>query len=84
MTSRAPADVAAAATQAALVGQVVDFVKWVGDGRKLTQKGAVTLADARFLVDRLGTGDEIDPVIGERVFKTTSSVELLGLGLIVE
>ncbi|MGH3865283.1 MAG: plasmid pRiA4b ORF-3 family protein [Pseudonocardiaceae bacterium] len=83
MTSRAPGDVAAVA-EAALVGQVVDFVRWVGDGRKLTQKGAITLADARVLVNRLGTGDEIDPAIGERVFKTTSSVELLGLGLIVE
>lgn len=44
----------------------------------------MTLADARVLVDRLGTGDEIDPAIGERVFKTKSSVELLGLSLIVE
>ncbi|MGH3767793.1 MAG: plasmid pRiA4b ORF-3 family protein [Pseudonocardiaceae bacterium] len=84
MTSWAPADVTAAAGEAAMVGQVVDFVRWVGDGRKLTQKAAITLADARVLVDRLGTGDEIDPVIGERMFKTKSSVELLGLGLIVE
>jgi hypothetical protein len=74
----------AAAAKSALVGQVVDFVQWVGDGRKLTQKGASTLADARVLVDRLGTGDRIDPVIGDRVFKTKSSVELLGLTLIVE
>jgi pRiA4b ORF-3-like protein len=81
MTSRAPGAVAA---EAALVGQVVDFIRWVGDGRKLTQKGAITLADARVLVDRLGTGDEIDPAIGERVFKTTSSTVLLGLCLIVE
>ncbi|MGB6208508.1 plasmid pRiA4b ORF-3 family protein [Mycobacterium sp.] len=84
MTNHASGNVAAAAAEAALVGQVVDFVRWVGDGRKLTQKGALPLADARVLVDRLGTGDEIDPAIGERVFKTKSSVELLGLGLIVE
>ncbi len=84
MTSRAPVDVVAAAAEAALVGQVVDFVRWGGEGRKLTQKGVLTLADARVLVDRLGTGDEIDPAIGERVFKTKSSVELLGLALIVE
>jgi len=56
----------------------------VGDGRKLTQTGAVTRADARVLVDRLGTGDQIDPAIGDTVFKTKSSVELLGLNLIVE
>ncbi|MGH3837148.1 MAG: plasmid pRiA4b ORF-3 family protein [Pseudonocardiaceae bacterium] len=84
MRSSAPGDVTAATVEPVLVGQVVDFVRWVGDGRKLTQKGAVTLADARVLIDRLGTGDEIDPAIGERVFKTKSSVELLGLTLIVE
>ena len=84
MTSPARDDIAAAAAGSALVGQVVDFVGWVGGGRKLTQTGAVTLADARVLVGRLGTGDRIDPVIGDRVFKTKSSVELLGLSLIVE
>ncbi|MGH3875244.1 MAG: plasmid pRiA4b ORF-3 family protein [Pseudonocardiaceae bacterium] len=82
MTNSAP--VTAATAEPELVGQVVDFVRWVGDGRKLTQKGAVTLADARVLIDRLGTGDEIDPAIGDRVFKTKSSVDLLGLSLIVE
>ncbi|MGH3720471.1 MAG: plasmid pRiA4b ORF-3 family protein [Pseudonocardiaceae bacterium] len=80
MTSSAPV----IAAESVLVRQVVDFVRWVGDGRKLTQKGAITLADARVLLDRLGTGDELDPAIGERVFKTKSSVELLGLSLIVE
>jgi len=84
MTSPARDDIAAAAEESALLGQVVDFVGWVGDGRKLTQTGAVTLADARVLVDQLGTGDQIDPAIGDKVFKTKSSVELLGLSLIVE
>ncbi|MBV8539881.1 MAG: plasmid pRiA4b ORF-3 family protein [Pseudonocardiales bacterium] len=80
MTSSAPVT----AAEPVLVRQVVEFVRWVGDGRRLTQKGAVTLADARVVVERLGTGDELDPAIGERVFKTRSSVELLGLSLIVE
>ncbi len=84
MTSPARDDIAVAAAESAVVGQVVDFVGWVGDGRKLTQTGALTLADARVLVDRLGTGDRIDPAIGDKVFKTKSSVELLGLSLIVE
>ncbi|MGH3613406.1 MAG: plasmid pRiA4b ORF-3 family protein [Pseudonocardia sp.] len=83
MPKPAQVDVAAAA-ESALVGQVVDFVRWVGDGRKLTQTGAVTLGDARVLVARLGTADELDPAVGDRVFKTKSSVELLGLNLIVE
>ncbi|MGH3923975.1 MAG: IS1096 element passenger TnpR family protein, partial [Pseudonocardiaceae bacterium] len=82
MASFAPVTVAAA--ESGLVGQVVDFVRWVGGGRKLTQKGAITLADARVLTERLGTGDKVDPAIGDRVFKTKSSVELLGLALIVE
>jgi hypothetical protein len=84
MTRAAPGEVTVAAAESPLVRQVVDFVSWVGDGRKLTQKGAVTLADARVLVDQLGTGDEIDPAIGEQVFRTRSSAELLGLALIVE
>lgn len=84
MASPAHVDVDATAAESTLVGQVVDLVQWVGDGRKLTQKGAITLADARVLVDRLGTGDRIDPAIGDRVFKTKSSMELLGLALVVE
>ena len=67
-----------------LIRQVVDLVKWTGNGRRLTQTGAVTLADARILVGRLATGDEIDPVIGDQVVKTRSSVELVGLTLVVE
>ena len=84
MTSPTRDDIAVAAAESAVVGQVVDFVGWIGDGRKLTQTGALTLADARVLVDRLGTGDRIDPAIGDKVFKTKSSVELLSLSLIVE
>jgi hypothetical protein len=60
------------------------FVNWVGAGRKLTQTGRITLADARMLVETLGTDDVIDPTIGDRVFRTTSSQELLHLTLVVE
>lgn len=67
-----------------LVGQIVGLVSWVGDGRKLTQTGAITLAEARILVDRLHTGDVMDPAIGGRVFRTTSSTELRGLALVVD
>ncbi|WP_245744541.1 plasmid pRiA4b ORF-3 family protein [Lentzea fradiae] len=64
--------------------QVRTFVRWVGDGRKLTQTGRVTLADAKALVKLLGTEDVIDPTIGDRVYRTGSSQELLHLTLIVE
>lgn len=60
------------------------FVDWVGTGRKLTQTGRITLTDARMLVKSLGTDDVIDPTIGDQVFRTTSSQELLHLMLIVE
>jgi len=38
-------------------------------GRKLTQAGRIGLADARHLVELLGTGDTIDPEIGGRVHR---------------
>lgn len=67
-----------------LVEQVRAFVGWVGTGRKLTQTGRVTMTDARVLVESLGTGDVLDPAIGDRVYRTTSSHELPNLTLLVE
>jgi hypothetical protein len=66
------------------VRQVVRFVGWLADGRKLTQTGRLRLADARELVELLGTGDRLDPEIGGRVFRTKSSDELRELTTIVE
>ncbi|MGW5274378.1 plasmid pRiA4b ORF-3 family protein [Streptomyces sp. NPDC004044] len=66
------------------VEQVRGLVGWVGTGRKLTLTGRVTLADARALVEVLDTGDRMDPVIGDRTFKTKSSEELYHLTLLVE
>jgi pRiA4b ORF-3-like protein len=73
-----------AAAKSELVEQVHAFVGWVGTGRKLTQTGRITLADARVLTELLGTDDVIDPTIGDRVFRTTSSQELLHLTLVME
>ncbi|WP_328956034.1 plasmid pRiA4b ORF-3 family protein [Kitasatospora purpeofusca] len=66
------------------VEQIRGLVSWIGAGRKLTQTGKVTLADARALVTLLETGDTIDPAIGDRTFKTKSSQELYHLNLLVE
>jgi Plasmid pRiA4b ORF-3-like protein len=77
-------DLEAAAEHAVLTGQIRSLVAWVGSGRKLTQTGRIGLADARDLVELLGTGDTIDPKIGDRVFKTKSSEELAHLTRIVE
>jgi hypothetical protein len=52
--------------------------------RKLTATGRIGLADARQLVELLGTGDTIDPEIGGRVFKTRSSEDLAHLSRIAE
>jgi hypothetical protein len=56
----------AAAGKAELIVQIRSFVAWAGPARKLTATGRIGLADARRLVDLLGTGDTIDPDIGGR------------------
>ena len=77
-------DLEAAAGKAELTGQVRSFMTWLGEGRKLTQTGRIGLADARHLVELLGTGDKIDPEIYGRVHQTRSSEELPYLTRIVE
>lgn len=77
-------DLETAAAQAPLAGKIRSFATWAGAGRKLTQTGKITLSDARHLVGLLQTGDTIDPQIGDRVFRTTSSTELGGLTRIAE
>jgi Plasmid pRiA4b ORF-3-like protein len=74
----------AAAGKAELTGQIRSLLAWVGPGRKLTATGRIGLANARHLVELLGTGDTIDPEIGGRVFKTRSSEDLAHLNRIVE
>jgi hypothetical protein len=76
-------DLAAIAASAPALQQVTALTRWVGEGRKLTQTGQLTVADARHLVGLLDTGDEIDPVIGERVFRTRSSADLPVLAIVV-
>ncbi|SFT36577.1 hypothetical protein SAMN04487904_101510 [Actinopolyspora lacussalsi subsp. righensis] len=67
-----------------LVWRLRELVEWLGrDGRALTDTGRLKLADARELVTRLNTGDTIDPVLGDRTYRTQSSAELTELGLIV-
>jgi hypothetical protein len=56
---------------------------YFSEPRRLTQKGNLTLADARHLVDALDTGDRIDETIGDTRFSTRSSAELIGLVTIV-
>ena len=73
------ADVVACRAAAPILAKFASLAEFVADGRKLTQTGNLTLADARVLVGRLDTGDVMDPKSGERTFKTTSSADLVGL-----
>jgi hypothetical protein len=66
------------------VTRAVAFTRWVGSGRRLTQTGRLTLAHARELVDHLDTQDELDPRVGDRVYRTKSSEELPELNTVVE
>lgn len=72
-------DVATSKESAPVLAMFRDLAAYVGAGRKLTQKGHLTLADARALVELLGTGDLMDEQIGDRTFRTTSSDELYRL-----
>jgi hypothetical protein len=76
-------DLIAGAASARALTQVAALTRWVGAGRRLTQTGRLTMADARELVGLIGTGDEIDPVIGDRVFHTRSSEDLRGVTTVV-
>lgn len=73
------ADVAASQAGAPILAKFAALAEFVGDGRKLTKTGNFTLADARVLVGLLATGDLMDPKIGDRTFRTTSSGELWAL-----
>ncbi len=73
------AEYAESAAKAPILERFARLVEFVGDGRKLTQRGQLALADARVLIEMLDTGDVMDPVIGDRTFKTVSSAELRGL-----
>jgi hypothetical protein len=78
-------ELVAAAEESPVVQRLRTFTEWVGSaGRPLTKTGQLTLADARDVSDLLGTKDVIDPMIGDRVFRTRSSTELAELTLIVE
>jgi len=54
------AELATAADATRAVERLRRFTIWVGQGRKLTQKGRLTLADAKALVELLGTADKVD------------------------
>ena len=76
----APTDVVASAECAPVIARFDVLTTFFGGGRKLTQTGQPTLADARELVGRLGTQDRVDPAFGGRTYKTMSAAQLPELG----
>jgi hypothetical protein len=82
-TDVAPADVVASAEPSPVLGRLGVLATFYGDGRRLTQTGQPTLADAKELVALLGTRDQIDPTYGDRTFKTRSAAELRELGFTI-
>lgn len=66
----------ASRAEAPILAMFARFASFVGEGRKLTQTGNLTLADARELIGLLDTGEVMDEQIGDRTFKTKSSAEL--------
>ncbi len=82
-TAAAPADVMEAAEGALVLARFATLADFYGDGRKLTQTGQPTLADARALVSLLGTVDRFDETIGDRTFRTKSAAELPELGFTI-
>jgi hypothetical protein len=72
-----PGDVDASAIAAPLPGKVADLREYLGTaGKPLTDKGNLKLADGRGLIELLDTGDEMDPRIGDKTFRTVSTAEL--------
>lgn len=56
-----------------------DLADYLGDGKPLTKTGALKLADARALVERLDTGDELEFDLGDRVQQKRSARDLPNL-----
>jgi hypothetical protein len=76
-----PAADAAAAPLLAKLDALRDYLG--SSGKQLTDKGNLKLADGRALVELLDTGDEMDPRIGDKTFRTGSTANLLRLNFIL-
>lgn len=79
------ADLAAAAAAVPLLAKLDLLRDYLGpDGKPLTDKGELELADGRALVERLDTGDVLDFELGERKYPARSTAALRRLNFLVE
>jgi hypothetical protein len=79
-----PDAVATVAARAPILGSMLKLSEYLGDGRPLTKKGNLKLADARALVERLETGDLLEETVGDRTYTPRSAEDIRGLDTIVE
>lgn len=78
----APTQELEAAARASLwLSRVHTFTTYAGAGRSLTATDNLRLADARTLVGLLGSNDVVDPVVGDKTYKTISAADLPALDL---
>ncbi len=79
------AEVEAVAAAAPLLAKLEALRDYLGpDGKPLTDKGNLKLADGRALVDLLQTGDEMDPQIGDKTWRTHTTANLPRLNFVVD
>ena len=67
---------------APVLAMFAKLAEFVGTGRRLTQSGNLSLADARELVRLLGTGDPFDERVDGKVYPIRTSVDLPVLHLV--
>jgi hypothetical protein len=77
-----PETVQTSEAAAPVLRMFAELARFAGTGRQLTQRGNLTMADARALVPLLGSDDVLDERIGDRMFKTRSSAEMPVLQLV--
>lgn len=80
--ARLPEAVLDSEASAPVLRMFAELARFVGTGRPLTQRGNLTLADARALVPLLRTGDSMDEQTGDRTFRMRSSADLPVLHLV--
>lgn len=72
-----PEAVRASAARAPMLRGFSVLAEYLGpQGKQLTKTDALKLADARALVELLGTGESMEPAIGSRTFKVQTAREL--------
>jgi len=78
-------DVETAAAEAPLLAKLDALRSYLGpDGKQLTDTGNLKLADGRALIDLLDTGDEMDPQIGDKSFRTWTTAKLPRLNFLLD